>query len=255
MRVDEERVGGCPCEQERTSPLNQERREGWAQGAGGAARELILSFTTESLLVIMSVSQGKMDFSNANLSHSPNWISATNIYCSSFFMCCSATQLCSTLCDPMGCSISGFPVLYYLLKFAQTRALSQWCHPTICPLLPPSPPSFNLSQCQGLFQWVSSLHQVAKLSFSFSMSPSNEHSGMIFFRIDWCDLLAVQGTLQSLLQHCSSKASVLWRSAFLMVQLSHPYMSTAKIIPLTIWTFVFIFWSFTNVYFISEQDC
>ena len=75
-------------------------------------------------------------------------------------------------------------------------------------------------------------------SFSFSISPSNEYSGLISFRMDWLDLLAVQGTLKSLLQHHSSKASVLWHSAFLIVQLSHPYMATGKTIPLTRWKFV-----------------
>ena len=75
-------------------------------------------------------------------------------------------------------------------------------------------------------------------SFSFSISPSNEYSGPISFRMDWLDLLAVQGTLKSLLQHHSSKASILWSSAFFIVQLSHPYMTTGKIIALTRWTFV-----------------
>ena len=75
-------------------------------------------------------------------------------------------------------------------------------------------------------------------SFSFSISPSNEHSGLISFRMDWLDLLAVQGTLKSLFQHHSSKASILWRSAFFMVQLSHPYMTTGKTVPWTIRTFV-----------------
>ena len=75
-------------------------------------------------------------------------------------------------------------------------------------------------------------------SFSFNISPSNEYSGLISFRIDWLDLLAIQGTLKSLLQHYSSKASILWRSAFFTVQLSHPYMTTGKIIALTRWTFV-----------------
>jgi len=75
-------------------------------------------------------------------------------------------------------------------------------------------------------------------SFSFSISPSSEHSGLISFRMDWLDLLAVQGTLKSLLQHHSLKASIFWRSAFFMVQLSHPYMTTGKIIALTRWTFV-----------------
>ena len=75
-------------------------------------------------------------------------------------------------------------------------------------------------------------------SFSFSISPSNEYSGLISFRMDWLDLLAVQGTLKSLLQHHSSKASILWRSAFFIVQLSHPYMTTGKTIAWTRWTFV-----------------
>ena len=99
--------------------------------------------------------------------------------------------------------------------------------------------AFNLSQPQGLFQLVVSLHQVAKYwSFSFSISPSNEYAGLISFRIDWYDLLAVQETLNSLLQHHSSKASILWRLAFLMVQCSHPYMATGKTIALKRWTFV-----------------
>ena len=93
-------------------------------------------------------------------------------------------------------------------------------------------------QHQGLFQWVSSLHQVAKYwSFSFSISPSNEYSGLTSFRMGWFDLLAVQGTLKSLLQHLSSKASILWLSAFFIVQLSHPYMSTGKTIALIRRTF------------------
>ena len=75
-------------------------------------------------------------------------------------------------------------------------------------------------------------------SFSFSISPSNEHSGLISFRMDWVDLLAVQGTLKSLLQQHSSKASILWCSAFFVVQLSHLYMTTGKTITLTVWTFV-----------------
>ena len=75
-------------------------------------------------------------------------------------------------------------------------------------------------------------------NFSFSISPSNENSGLISFRNDWFDLLAVQGTLKSLLQHYSSKASILWRSAFFAIQLSHPYVTTGKTIALTRWTFV-----------------
>ena len=107
------------------------------------------------------------------------------------------------------------------------------------PLSSPSPPIFNLSQHQGLFQWVSSLYQVSKvLEFSFSISPSNEYSGLISFRINWLDLLAVQWTLKSLLQCHSSKASILQHSSFFIVQLSHLYMTTGKTIALTRWTFV-----------------
>ena len=106
------------------------------------------------------------------------------------------------------------------------------------PLLSPSPPAFNLSQHQGHFKWVSSWHQVPKYwSFGFNISPSSEHPGLISFRMDWLDLLAVHGTLKSLLQHRSSKVSILWCSAFFTVQLSQPYMTTGKTIALTWWTF------------------
>ena len=115
--------------------------------------------------------------------------------------------------------------------------LSRWCHPTISSSVIPSPPALNLSQNQGIFKRVSSLHQVAK-DWSFNISPSNKHPGLISFRIDWWDLLAGQGTLKSLLQHHSSKASMLWCSAFFIVQLSHPYMTTGKTIALTRRTFV-----------------
>ena len=103
--------------------------------------------------------------------------------------------------------------------------LSQWSYLPSHPLPPSSPFAFNLSQHQGLFQWVNSSHQVAK---GFSFSPSSEYSRLISFMIDWFDLLAVQGTLKNLFQHHSSKASILWHSAFFMVQLSHPYMATGK---------------------------
>ena len=84
------------------------------------------------------------------------------------------------------------------------------------------------------------MHQVTKdWSFSFSTSPSNEYSGLISFRIDWFNLLAIQGTLKSVLQHHSSKASILWGSTFFVVQLSHPYMTTGKAIALSIWTFIY----------------
>ena len=106
------------------------------------------------------------------------------------------------------------------------------------PLLSPFPPAFNPSQQQG-FSNEPDLHiRLPKYwSFSFSISPSNEHPGLIYFRMNWLDLLAVQGTLKSLLQHHSSKASVLQCSAFFTVQLSHPYMTTGKITALSRWTF------------------
>ena len=136
---------------------------------------------------------------------------------------------CLTLCNPMDCSMTGFPVHHQLPEFTQTHV--HWVGDAIQPFHPLSSPSsaFNLSQHQGLFKWVSSSHQVAKV-LSVNISPSNEHSGLISFRMDWLDLLAVQGTLKSLLHHHSSKASILQHSAFFVVQLSHPYMTTGKTI-------------------------
>ena len=140
----------------------------------------------------------------------------------------------------MDCSTPGLPVHHQLPEFSQTHV--HWVSDVFLPphpLLSPSPPTFNLSQHQGLFQWVCSLHQWPKYwSFSFSISPSNEYSGLISFRMDWLDLLAVHGTLKSLLQHYSSKASILQHSAFFIVQLSHPYMTTGKSKALTKQTFV-----------------
>ena len=135
----------------------------------------------------------------------------------------------------MDCSTPGLPVQHQLLEFTQTHV--RWVGDTIQqfhPLLSPSPSAFNLSQHQGLFQWVSYLHQVAKI-LAFQLQHLK---GLISFRRDWLDLLAVQGTLKSLLQHHSSKASILWHSALFIIQLSHPYMTTGKIIALTRRTFV-----------------
>ena len=107
------------------------------------------------------------------------------------------------------------------------------------PLSTPSPPALNLSQHQGLSNELTLRIRWPKYwSFSFSISPSNEHPGLISFRMHWLDLLKVQGTLKSLLQHHSSKALILQRSAFFIVQLSHSYMTTGKTIALTRWTFV-----------------
>ena len=117
---------------------------------------------------------------------------------------------------------------------------SQWCHPTVSSsvhsllLLPSIFPSIRVFSNESTLR----IRWPKYWSFSFSISPSNEHSGLISFRMDWLDLLAVQGIVNSLLQHHSSKASILWCSAFFIVQLSHPYMITGKTIALTRWTFV-----------------
>ena len=189
----------------------------------------------------------------------------------------------------MDCSKPGLPVHHQLPEFTQTHV--HWVGDAIQPshpLLSPSPPTFNLSQHQGLFRegnsnplqysclenprdrgaWWAAIYGVTQSqtrlkrlssgsssrvfsnesalhmrwpkywSFSFSISPSNEHSGLISFRTDWLDLLAVQGTFKSLLQHHNSKASILRCSAFFTVQLSHPYMNAGKTVALTRWTFV-----------------
>ena len=106
------------------------------------------------------------------------------------------------------------------------------CHPLL--LLPPIPPSIRVFSNESTLR----MRWPKYWSISYSISPSNEHPGLISFRMDWLDLLAVQGTLKSLLQHHSSNASIFWRSAFLTVQLSHPCMTTGKTIALTRWTFV-----------------
>ena len=141
----------------------------------------------------------------------------------------------------MDCSMTGFPVLHHLLEFAQNSCpLSQWCHPTISSSVIPFSSRPQLFLASGSFS-ISRLLTSGGQSIGASASTlvlSNECSGLISFRIDWLDLPAVQGTLKSLLQHHSSKASILQRSAFFMVQLSHPYLTTGKTIALTRWTFV-----------------
>ena len=119
----------------------------------------------------------------------------------------SVSQSCPTLCDPMDCSTPGIPVHHQLPEFTQTHVhqVSDAIQPSH-PLSSPSPPAFSLSHHQGLFQWVSCSHQVAKvLEFQLQDQSFNESSGLISFRMDWLDLLAVQGTLKSLLQHHRSK--------------------------------------------------
>ena len=152
----------------------------------------------------------------------------------------SVSQSCPTLCDPMNSSMLGLPVHHQLSEFTQTY-VRPWpvmpsshlilCHPL---LLPPNPPSIRVVSNESTVH----MRWPKYWSFSFSINPSNEHPGLISFRMDWVDLLAVQGSLKSLLQHHSSKASILRHSAFFTVQVSHPYMTTGKTIALTRWTFV-----------------
>ena len=150
----------------------------------------------------------------------------------------SVAQSCPTLCDPMNHSTPGLPVHHQLPEFTQTHV--HWsvmpsrhlilCRPLL--LLPPTPPDIRV------FSNESACHIRWPTYRSFSISPSNEHPGLISLRMDWLILLAVQEILKSLLQHHSSKASILRRSAFFTVQLSHPYMTTGKTIASTRWTFV-----------------
>ena len=148
----------------------------------------------------------------------------------------SVAQLCPTLCDPMNCSTPGLPVHHQLPEFTETHIprVSDAIQPSH-PLSSPSPPAPNPSSIR-VFSNESTLRtRWPKFwSFSFSIIPSKEIPGLISFRMDWLDLLAVQGTLKSLLQHHISKASsILQHSAFFTVQLSHPYMTTGKTITLT----------------------
>ena len=145
------------------------------------------------------------------------------------------TQACLTPCNPMNCSTPGLPVHHQLPEFTQTHVhqVGDAIQPSH-PLSSPSPHGIRV------FSNESTLHMSwSKFwSFTFSISSSNEHPGLISYRINRLDLLAVQGTLKSLLQHGSSKASIHWHSAFFTVQLSHPYLTTGKTIALTRRTFV-----------------
>ena len=152
----------------------------------------------------------------------------------------SVAQSCLPVCNPMNRSTPGLPVHHQLLEFTQTHAhwvgdAIQASYPLSSPsILPPIPPSFRVFSSESTLR----MRWPKYWSFSFSISPSSEHPALISFRMDWLDLLAVQGTLKSLLQHHSSKASILWCSAFFTVQLSHPYMTTGKTIALTRRSFV-----------------
>ena len=154
-------------------------------------------------------------------------IISTTKYC----CCCSVTKLCPTLCNPMNRSTPGLPVHHQLLEFTQTHVhrVSDAIQPSH-PLSSPSPPALSVfsNESDLCIRWPK------YWSFSFNVSPSNEHSGLISLRMDWLDLLAVQGTLKSLLQHHSSKESILPHSALFIAQHLHPYMTAGKTIALTI---------------------
>ena len=149
----------------------------------------------------------------------------------------SVTQLCLTLCDPMNRSMPGITHSWSSSKLMCIELVIPSSHLILCRpllLLPPIPPSIRVFSNESALR----MRWPKYWSFSLNISPSNEHLGLVSFRMDWLDLLAVQGTLKSLLQHHSSKASILWRSAFFTVQLSHPYMTTGKTRALTRRTFV-----------------
>ena len=152
----------------------------------------------------------------------------------------SVTQSCPTLFDPMNhtCQASlSITNTRSSLKLTSIESVMLSSHLILCRpllLLSPIPPSIRVFSNESTFR----MRWPNYWSFSFSISPSNEHPGLISFRMDWLDLLVVQRTLKTLLQHHSSKASILWRSAFFTVQLSHPYMTAGKTIALTRWTFV-----------------
>ena len=149
--------------------------------------------------------------------------------------CCSVTKSCQTLCDPVDSSIPGFNVLHYLPEIAETHAHY------VDDAIPPSHLLLPLLFLPSIFLRIRVFSNELALhirwpkywSFSFSISPSDEYSGLISFRIDWFDRLAVQGTLKSLIQHQNLKASIILCSAFFMVQLSHQYMTTGITIGLT----------------------
>ena len=140
----------------------------------------------------------------------------------------SVAQSCPTLCDPIDCSFPSFPVHHQLISIETVMLPNHLI--LCCPLLliPSIFPSIMVFSSESVLH----IRWPKYWSFSFSISPSSEYSGLISFRVDWLDLLTVQGTLKSLLQHHSSKASILWHSAFFIVQLSHPCMTTGKIIAL-----------------------
>ena len=152
----------------------------------------------------------------------------------------SSVHFVSDFCNPMNCSMPGLPVHHQLPEFTQTHVhrvsdAIRSSHLLLSPFFLPSiPPSIRVFSNESALR----IRWPKYWSFSFSISPSNEHPGLFSLRMDWMDPLAVQGTLKPLLQHHTSKASILQHSAFVTVQFSHPYLTTGKTIALTRWTFV-----------------
>ena len=132
-----------------------------------------------------------------------------------YYCFCSVTESCHTLCNPTNCSIPDFPVLHFPRVCSNPYPLSQWCHPTISSSMVPFSSCLLSFSASGSFPMIQALHIRWSKYWSFRISPSSEYSWLISFRIDWLDLLAIQGTLKNLLQHHSSKASILWWPAFL----------------------------------------
>ena len=162
-----------------------------------------------------------------------------NTYVASSAQFSSVAQSCLTLCDPMNCSTPGLPVHHQLPESTKPMSIESVMpsnHLILCRTILRNSifPSIRVISNESAFliRWPKDW------SFSFNISPSNEHPGLISFRMGWLDLLAVLGTVKHLLQHHSSKASILWHSAFFVVQLSYPYMTTRKTITLTRRTFV-----------------
>ena len=177
------------------------------------------------------------------------WFLPSRVSKSSSVQFSSVAQSCWTLCDPMNRSTPGLPVHHHLPEFTQTHVhrvsdAIQPSHPLSSPSPPaPTPPSVRVFSNESILR----MRWPKYWSVSFSIIPSKEIPRLISFRMDWLDLLAVQGTLKSLIQHHSSKASILQHSAFFTVQLSHPYMTTGKTIALTmskvidLWSIDFVF--------------
>ena len=202
----------------------------------------VLTFWPLLLLCLEHSSQMFASFISTNVTFSPGpsyekfGTSILHIYPTPYFSSAHSLRLFAT---PVDCSTPGFPVQHRLPELAQTHIHwvndaiqpSHLCHPLL-------PPSIFSSIRVFSDESVLSMRWPRHWSFSFGICPSNEYSGLISFRMDWLDFLEVQGTLKSLLQHHSSKPSTLRCSAFFIVQLSHPYMSTGKTIALTRWTFV-----------------